>query len=93
MHPLVALMLFAGMALVIHSVYEERYKRLEQEVRIEYRFIPRTLYDEQVTDQDLTGHFRGMFERGTPWYGEATTSAAAGANARGSAPPGSNARG
>ncbi len=73
MHPLVALMLFCGMALVMHSVYEERYKRLQQERKVEYRFIPRTLYDEQLGQSDVTGHFRSMFESGTPWYGEAVT--------------------
>ncbi len=75
MHPLVALLLFCGMALIIHSVYEERYNQLRQERKIEYRFIPRTLYDEQLVQPDLLVHFKGMFESGTPWYGEAVTAA------------------
>jgi hypothetical protein len=74
MNPVVVLILFAGMALVIHSVYEEKYKRLKQEVKVEYRFIPRTLYDEQLVQSDVSGHFRTMFDAGTPWYGEAVTS-------------------
>lgn len=67
MHPLVALLLFAGVALVIHSVYEDKYKRLKGEVRIEYRFIPRTLYDEQMAQSNVSGMFQDMFQKNEPW--------------------------
>lgn len=66
MNALVMLLLFAGMALVMHGVYEERVRRLEQEVRVEYRFLPRTLYEEQVAEADVAGKFRGLFEGGAP---------------------------
>lgn len=48
MRALILLMLFGGVALVIHSVYEEKLERARREVRVEYRFLPRTLYEEQM---------------------------------------------
>ncbi len=73
MNALVVLMLFAGLAMVMHAIYEERYRRLRDEVRIEYRFIPRTLYEDQLAQTDVGGMFKNMFEEGAPWPGEATT--------------------
>ena len=71
MRALVILMLFAGMALVIHSVYEEKLERARRNVRIEYRFLPRTLYEEQLAQStDLLGtdgKMSNMFLRATPW--------------------------
>ena len=62
MQSFVVLLLFVGMAMVMHGIYEEKFKRMENNVRVEYRFIPRTLYDEQVSQaDDVVGHFKGMF--------------------------------
>lgn len=72
MNPVVVLLLFAGFALVLHAVHEERVRRLEREVRVEYRFIPRTLYEDQMAQTDVAGRFKGMFETPSPWAGEAT---------------------
>jgi hypothetical protein len=70
MKSFVVLLLFVGMALVIHGIYEEKFKRLEKNVRVEYRFIPRTFYDEQLAQTDLMGKFKNMFEKDSPWYGD-----------------------
>jgi hypothetical protein len=71
MRALVILMLFAGLALVIHSVYEEKLERARRNVRVEYRFLPRTLYEEQLAQStDLLGtdgKMSNMFSRATPW--------------------------
>ena len=61
MHALIILMLFAGLAIVLHSVYEEKLSRLEQRVKVEYRFLPRSLYEEQMAYSDVSGKFKGMF--------------------------------
>lgn len=68
MHSFVVLMLFVGMALVMHGIYEEKLKAAERNVRVEYRFLPRTLYEEQMAQTDLSGKFRGMFDKESPWY-------------------------
>lgn len=69
MKALVMLMLFSGMAIIMHSIYEERLKRAQRQVKVEYRFLPRTLYEEQMAHSDVVGKFKGMFDRATPWYG------------------------
>jgi hypothetical protein len=71
MRIVVILMLFVGMAMVIHSVYEEKLERAQRNVRVEYRFLPRTLYEEQMAQSaDLLGDdgkMSAMFSRATPW--------------------------
>lgn len=68
MKSLLFLSLFLGFAMVMHGIYEEKYKRLERVKKVEYRFVPRTLYDEQlaVASPDLLlGKFRTMFDSQT----------------------------
>ena len=77
MNALLVLILFAGMALVMHSLYEDKYQRLKRDVRVEYRFIPRTLYEDQLAQTDVAGLFKNMFEDTSPWAGEAAGNAAA----------------
>lgn len=69
MKAFVVLLLFVGMAMVIHGVYEERYEELKKNVRVEYRFLPRTLYEEQLGRDDpaLTVKFKSMFQDDSPW--------------------------
>lgn len=66
MRSFVLLALFVGLALVMHGIYEEKVARAEKDVRVEYRFIPRTLYEEQMATSDLAGQFKNMFEKDSP---------------------------
>lgn len=61
------LLLFVGMFIVTHGVFEERLRNMQQQTRVEYRFIPRTYLEEQHSGSDLTGMFKNMFEGSTPW--------------------------
>ena len=65
----VVLLLFVGMALIMHGIYEEKFRELHKNVRIEYRFLPRTLYEEQLNGQEpnLSGKFKNMFQSDSPW--------------------------
>jgi hypothetical protein len=69
MQSIIVLILFVGFACIVHGIYEERVRALQQDVRVEYRFLPRTLYDEQLEAPDLAGKFRGMFDAPSadPW--------------------------
>jgi hypothetical protein len=62
MHSLVVFLLFLGMILIIHGVYEQKLKNVESNVRVEYRFIPRTYYEEQMGSPDLSHKMKGMFD-------------------------------
>lgn len=53
MKHLAIFLLFIGMFLIVHSIYEEKIKRIKQKKKIEYRFIPRTLYEEQMSPDNI----------------------------------------
>jgi hypothetical protein len=67
MQSLIMLMLFVGMLMIVHGVYEQRLKALEKNKQVEYRFIPRTYYDEQLAESTVTKTFKRMFDRESPW--------------------------
>ena len=65
MKSLVVLLLFVGIFMITAGIYEERLDAARKDKKVEYRFIPRTYYDEQVPDQpDLVTMFNSMFEGG-----------------------------
>lgn len=70
MQSLVVLLLFIGMILVMHGVYEERIAVATRDVRIEYRFVPRTYYEEQLAGNDLSPSVKTLFTGGSadPWF-------------------------
>lgn len=69
MQSLVVLLLFVGMVMVMHGIYEERLKIAEKDVKIEYRFVPRTYYEEQLSGNDLSPSIKTLFTSGSadPW--------------------------
>lgn len=69
MKTIVIFVLFVGLFLIVHGIYEQKLKAAEENVKIEYRFIPRTLYEEQMSAKnDLTLHVGDMFSKESPWY-------------------------
>ena len=36
--------------------------------KIQYRFIPRSFYDEQLSPDNVTSQFQSMFSDRSPWY-------------------------
>ena len=69
MRTLLIFILFVGLFLIVHGVYEQKLKAAEENVKVEYKFIPRTLYEEQMNATDnLTLHVGDMFGKESPWY-------------------------
>lgn len=64
----IILLFFIGSFIVIHSIYEEKLKKERENVKIEYRFLPRTVYEEQMAQSNVLGHFKSMFNKSSPWY-------------------------
>jgi hypothetical protein len=60
--------LFVGMLLVVHGIYEEKLQATKRNVRVEYRFVPRTFYEEQLANAEgsLSTKFKNMFEGSDP---------------------------
>jgi hypothetical protein len=67
MQSIIILLLFVGVVLMMHGIYEERVAAIEKKTRIEYRFVPRTYYEEQLGKADLDGKMKNMFEKESPW--------------------------
>lgn len=69
MKSFVILLLFAGTMLIMHGIYEQKLKAAKENKSVEYRFIPRTYYEEQLATPDLTKKMGSMFESqyADPW--------------------------
>lgn len=59
---------FVGSFLVLTGIYEEKIKQAESVKKIEYKFIPRTYYEEQMAESDLLLKVGDMFNSVSPWY-------------------------
>jgi hypothetical protein len=47
---------------------------LKKNVRVEYRFIPRTYYEEQLAENgNVTANFANMFKKESPWFERTVT--------------------
>ncbi len=57
---LALVIMFAGILLVVHGIYQQMYKELKEQRQIQYRFIPRSLYDEQMTTS-VSALYKNMF--------------------------------
>ena len=60
---LILLTLFAGILFVMHGIYEEKINTLKKEVKVEYRFIPRSYYDEQIFSNQFSSKFSNLFDK------------------------------
>jgi hypothetical protein len=55
--------------MLIHGIYDQKYKTLQQNVRVEYRFIPRTYYEEQLAENpNVASNYKNMFQKESPWF-------------------------
>ena len=60
--------LFLAMLLIVHGIYDEKFKALQRHVKVEYRFVPRTFYEEQLSNAEgsLSDKFKNMFASADP---------------------------
>ena len=62
MRLLILLTLFIGVLLVMHGIYEDKIKEIQKDVKVEYRFIPRSYYDEQLFSNQFSSKFSNLFD-------------------------------
>jgi hypothetical protein len=62
MKSLVILLFIIGVVMLSLGYQKELLSNAEIKERVEYRFIPRSIYEEQFGKQDLTRSFRDMFD-------------------------------
>mgnify|MGYP006073699387 CR=1 FL=1 len=59
---LILIILFTGIILIMNGIYEEKVNNLKKDVRVEYRFIPRSYYDEQIFSNQFSSKFSNLFD-------------------------------
>ena len=58
----ILMILFIGIILVIQGIYDEKIRELERKTKVEYRFIPRSYYDEQIFSDQFSSKFSNIFD-------------------------------
>ncbi len=62
------ILLTIGIFFVVYGVYEEKLRLAQERVRVEYRFVPRSYYDEQLFDNQFKSKLAPIFEEDSAWY-------------------------
>lgn len=70
MKAFILLLLFVGMFMIMNGIYEQKLKAVQEHKQIEYKFIPRTYYEEQLMSGhgDVTTKMASMFNKASPWF-------------------------
>lgn len=63
MKAIVFFLLIVGLFMIIHGIYQQKFNALQENRRVEYRFLPRTFYEEQIADTDVSSKFKVMFDK------------------------------
>lgn len=71
---IILFLFFFGAFLVMNGIFKQKTMDVERTTRVEYRFIPRTLYEEQMDSTGVSSNLRPMFENADPSIGGGTTS-------------------
>lgn len=63
------LLFFIASLFIITGIYEQKLAIAQQNKQIEYRFIPRTYYEEQMGDgAAVSDKYGSMFDKESPWF-------------------------
>lgn len=68
MYSVILFLFFLGIFIIIHNIYDQKYNALKKNVRVEYRFIPRTYYEEQISNSNISALYKNMFDKESPWF-------------------------
>lgn len=66
MKTILFLLLFVGMFMIVHGIYEEKIEKLKKDVRVKYKFIPRTYYDEMMNNDNFKSQVSNTLFNSTP---------------------------
>ena len=63
MQSFVLVLLVIGIVMMALGYQKKMIKNMETKTVVEYRFIPRSIYDDQFNPEKLEGTFQDMFEK------------------------------
>lgn len=61
MKSVILFLLFLGLFLIVHNIYEGKLQEERKKKKIEYKFIPRSIYEDQFDDSNISTRFGNMF--------------------------------
>lgn len=62
MQSIIIILLIIGIIMVIDGIYREEITKLKQEKKIEYKFIPRSMYEDALYSDNLKGKYANIFD-------------------------------
>ena len=69
MKTIILFLMFLGIILIMSAVYEDKLADAKKNVKVEYRFVPRTFYEEQLSsNSNLMEKVGSMFTKTNPWF-------------------------
>jgi len=68
MKSIIMFCVFVGAFLMITGIYEEKLKVAQTSKKIEYKFIPRTYLEEQLSNDDVSQKMADTFKYESPWF-------------------------
>ena len=68
MKSIIFFLLIVGVFLLMHGIYQQKYNALQENRRVEYRFLPRTYFEEQIAETDVISKYKTMFDKESPWF-------------------------
>lgn len=64
MYSVVFLFLFIGIIMIVDGIYREEIEKLKKTKQIEYKFIPRTTYNDMLFTKNTTPQYESIFSGG-----------------------------
>jgi hypothetical protein len=65
----ILLLLFSGIIIVIQGLYNDKIKMIKERVKVEYRFVPRSYYDEMLFNKQFASITDDIFTKNSDqWY-------------------------
>jgi hypothetical protein len=64
----ITLILFAGILMVIQGIHTDQMKMIKERVKVEYRFVPRSYYDEMLFDKQFASITEDLNNTDDQWY-------------------------
>ena len=61
MEILLIILFFTGLLMIMYGLYENKINLLKKSKFIEYKFVPRTYYDEQIYNIDFNKKIKNIY--------------------------------
>jgi len=72
MQLIIIILFVVGIYMVIQGIFDEKYDALLKNQKVEYRFVPRSYYEEQMFNKQFTEKLAPIFDEDDQWYHRTT---------------------